>query len=248
MNMLVNELQNAWGEQFPHVEFAYNNSVSAATGLAPDEVHTSRLPRLPLSIFERTRVAGHQSLARDHLAYCDLATSRQQRAYDIIREHHALSASRVEGHSSALSDALRAVPKFTVGGWVWVFNTAAAIRQVAKTDTGAKVLKANLSLNWTGPYKVLAFGSCTPAHTPDGSPLGAQLLYLDLPSDMPGTDARQRVSVQSCKPCANPHDHGDMPKYSSAGLTQYELNNFSKKSPHTMSLKTTFPLLFNDSK
>ena len=48
---------------------------------------------------------------------------------------------------------------------------------------------------------------------------------------MPGTDARRRVSVQRCKPCANPHDHGYMPKYFPAELTQYVLNNFSKKSP-----------------
>ena len=72
--MVVNELQNNGDVELPHVEFAYNNSVSAATGLAPNEVHMGRLPRLPLTIFERTGVFGHQSLARDHLAYCDLAT------------------------------------------------------------------------------------------------------------------------------------------------------------------------------
>ena len=69
--MLVNELQSNWDEQLPHVEFAefaYKNSVSAATGLAPNELHTGRLPRLPLTIFEGTRVAGHQSLVRDHTA------------------------------------------------------------------------------------------------------------------------------------------------------------------------------------
>ena len=180
--MVVNELQNDWNVELPHVEFAYNNSVSAATGLAPDEVHMGSLPRLPLTIFERTGVFGHQSLARDHLAYCDLATDRQQRAYDIIRAHHALTVCRVERRNSALSDALRAVPKFVVDGWVWVYNTAATIRQGAKTDTDAKVLKAKLSINWTGPYKVLAVGPCTPADTPDGSPLGDKLLYLHLPS------------------------------------------------------------------
>ena len=98
-------------------------------------------------IFERTGVAGHQSLARDHLAYCDLATDRQQRAYDIVREHHALTVSRVERRNSALSDELHPVPKFAVGGWVWVSNTAATIRQGANTDTDAKVLKAKLSIN-----------------------------------------------------------------------------------------------------
>ena len=71
--LVVNERQYYWDFQLPHVEFAYNNSVSAATGLAPNEVHMGRLPRLPLTVFERTGVTGHQSLARDHLAYCDLA-------------------------------------------------------------------------------------------------------------------------------------------------------------------------------
>ena len=92
--MVINELQNNW--ELLHVEFAYNNSVSAATGLAPNEVHMGRLSRLPLTISECTGVAGHQSLARDHLAYNDLTTGRQQRAYDIVREYHALTVSRVE--------------------------------------------------------------------------------------------------------------------------------------------------------
>ena len=56
----------------------------------------------------------------------------------------------MDRRNSALSDALRPVPKFAVGDWVWVYNTAATIRQGAKTDTDAKVLKTKLSLNWTG--------------------------------------------------------------------------------------------------
>ena len=97
--------------------------------------------RLPLTIFERTGVAGHQNLARSHLAYCDLLTDRQQRAYDIVREHHAVTGSRVERRNSALSDALCPVPKFAAGGWVLVYNTAATIHQGTKTDTDAKVPK-----------------------------------------------------------------------------------------------------------
>ena len=114
--MVVNDLQNNWHVQLPHVEFAYNNSASAATGLAPKEVHMGRLPCPPLTMFERTGVFGNQRLARDHLAYCDLATNCQQRAYDIVCEHHSFTVSRVERRNSALSDALRAVPKFAVGG------------------------------------------------------------------------------------------------------------------------------------
>ena len=49
--MVVNERQHDWHLYLPHVEFAYNNSVSAAMGLAPNEVHVGRLSRLPLTVF-----------------------------------------------------------------------------------------------------------------------------------------------------------------------------------------------------
>ena len=75
-----------------------------------------RLPRL-LTVFKRTGVAGRQSLARDHLVSYDLATDREQRANCIVREHHALTVSRVNHRNSALTDALRPTPKFAVGGW-----------------------------------------------------------------------------------------------------------------------------------
>ena len=42
--MVCNEHQNDWDVHLLHVEYAYNNSVSAATGLAPNEVHLERLP------------------------------------------------------------------------------------------------------------------------------------------------------------------------------------------------------------
>ena len=57
--MVVNEGQDDWDLHLSHVEFAYNNSVSAATGLAPNEVHMGRLPRLPLTVFDGTGVVGN---------------------------------------------------------------------------------------------------------------------------------------------------------------------------------------------
>ena len=97
-------------------------SVSVATGLAPNEVHMGRRRRLSLTVFERTRVAGHQSLARDHLDYSALATDRQQRANDVVHKHYALTVSCVNRRTSALTDALRPPRKFAVGGWPWVYN------------------------------------------------------------------------------------------------------------------------------
>ena len=229
--MVVNERQDDWDLHLPHIEFAYNNSVSAATGLAPNEVHMGRLPRLPLTVFDRAGIVGDQRLARNNLAYCVLATDRQKRANDIVRAHHALTVSRVDRRNSALADAPCPAPNFAVGDWAWAYNSATTIRLGVKANTDAKVLKAKLALHWTGPYKILAVGPCSAAKTPDGSPPGRNLLYLDLPSDLPGSDARQRVAIERCKPCDNPHDSGDMPKYLPAGMTQYVLNIFFKKSP-----------------
>ena len=137
---------------------------------------------------------------------------------------------------------------FALGGWVRVYNTTATIRQGAKTDTDATVLKSKLSLNWTAPYAVFAVGPYNLDDTPDGSPLGSKLLYLDLPSDMPGANAHRHVSVQRCKSCANLHDHSDMPKYLPAGLTQCAQQFLQKNPTRTPSLKTMFRLLFKDSK
>ena len=112
-----------------------------------------RLPRLPLTVFDRQGVVGHQSLARDHLPYCDLATDRQKRANGIVRVHHALTVSRVKRSNPALADALRPIPNFATGGWAWVYNSASTIHQGVKAHADAKVLKDKLALNWTGPYK-----------------------------------------------------------------------------------------------
>ena len=55
--MVANELQNNWDERAPSRRVCV--SVSAATGLAPNEVHMRRIPRLALRIFGRARVASH---------------------------------------------------------------------------------------------------------------------------------------------------------------------------------------------
>ena len=89
LSILVNERQDHLDLHLPHVEFAYDNYVTPAAGLAPNEVHMGRLPRLSLTRFQRTGVVRHQNPAHDHLVYCDLATDRQQRANGIVRAHHA---------------------------------------------------------------------------------------------------------------------------------------------------------------
>ena len=218
--MVCNEHQNDWDVHLPHVEYAYNNSVSAAMGLAPNEVHIGRLPRLPLPVFERSYGSAHQSLDCDQLAYCDLARDRQQRAYEIVREQHALTIARVNERNSALSDALLRRPIYSTGVWVWIYNTAATFHQRLQKSADIKVLKEKLSLNWTEPFKILAVGPSSATDTPDGRPLGDKLLYLDLPSNLPGPAAKPRVTVARYKPFANPYDADDIPLHLPAGLTR----------------------------
>ncbi|CAB1107450.1 unnamed protein product [Ectocarpus sp. CCAP 1310/34] len=227
----VNEQQNDWDVHLPHVEFAYNNSVNQSTGLAPNEIHMGRIPRLPLSVFDHPSVGGHQSLDRDQLEYCNLAVDRQRRAYDLVREYNALKISRVERRNSSMLDAINKIPKFTVGAWAWVYNTAATIRQGARKDTDQQVLKAKFALSWTGPYNVLAVGPASAKDTPDGHPLAHKLLYLDLPSDLSGPAARSRVSVLRCKPCRNPYETDDRPQSMPAELSRYVLHSFGDKCP-----------------
>lgn len=66
--MVVNERHDDWDVYFPHVEFACNDAVSAATGLAPNRVggaHESFA--LILTIFNNVYARDHQSLAHDQL-------------------------------------------------------------------------------------------------------------------------------------------------------------------------------------
>ena len=126
----------------------------------------------PLTVFDRSYGDAHQNLDRNQFAYCDLARERQQWAYELVREQHALTVARVNGRNSALPGTLLRRPKYTAGGWVWVCNTAATIRQGLRTGADNKVLKEKFSLNWTGPLKIIAVGPSSAADTPDGRPQG----------------------------------------------------------------------------
>ena len=217
--------------------FAYNNSISLATDLAPIEVYISRLPRLLLAVFDRSNGGSHQSLARDQLAYCDLARECQQQACEVVRERHTITVARVDGRNSALSGALLCRPTYTVSGWIWMYNTAVTIQ-------GAR--KGTNDTEKPGPFKVLAVGPSAAKDTPDGRLLGAKRLHLDLSSHLSGHAAKARVTVVCCKPCTKSYDTKGMPRYSPTGLTQYTLHSFATKfQPYHVTTEdvTTPPVL-----
>ena len=125
-----------------------------------------------------------------------------------------------------------------------MYNSASTVRQGVKANTDVKVLNTKLALNWIAPHKILAVGLCSAAETPDGSPLGSNLFYLDLPSDLPGSEARRRVAIERPKTFANRHDNGNMHKYLPEGLTQYLLDHFSKTfSPYHVTQYNVLTLL-----
>ena len=103
LSMGVNVMQDNRDALLKHIESAYNNSVNAPTGLAPNEVRMGRLLRLPLSVFDPPNIGGHQRLDRGHLAYCDLATERQQSAYRLVRELHTINAPRLARRNSPVT-------------------------------------------------------------------------------------------------------------------------------------------------
>lgn len=57
--MAVNESEDDWDVHLLHSKLVYNSSVSAATGLVPNDAHMGGPSRLPLTVFVRTGVAGH---------------------------------------------------------------------------------------------------------------------------------------------------------------------------------------------
>ena len=81
LSLVISEQQDDWDEWLPYVVQACNNSVSAATGLAPNEIHLGRMPRLSMTIIDKCVVKGRTGEKQDQLLYLDVVRERQQRAF-----------------------------------------------------------------------------------------------------------------------------------------------------------------------
>ena len=91
LSLVISEQQDDWDEWLPYVVQAYNNSVSAATGLAPNEIHLGRMPRLPMTVIDECVVKGHKGEKQDQLLYLDIVRERQQRAFELVQESHLIA-------------------------------------------------------------------------------------------------------------------------------------------------------------
>lgn len=81
--MVANERQDHWIVQ-RYLTWNSPTTIRSAPPLAWPSTRLTCGQAFPLTKFDRSGFAGHQSLACDHLAYCDLASERQQRAPTIL--------------------------------------------------------------------------------------------------------------------------------------------------------------------
>lgn len=130
-------------------------TVSAASGLAPDEVHLGCLPHLPLTVIERCGASGDQGLERDQIVYCDLAKDRQRLAYQSVREHDAIEVSRIARMNNALRIVFHRRPLNMTDCWVWVLNSKVAARQSISRDEDEhkRALQVGAVSEWHWPLQ-----------------------------------------------------------------------------------------------
>ena len=122
LSLVISEQHDDWDEWLPYVVQAYNNSVSAATGLAPNEIHLGRMPRLPMTVIDECVVKGHTGEKQDQLLYLDIVRERQQRAFELVQESHLIAMSKIQRSNTKLLTILHKLPNFEVGKWVWIYN------------------------------------------------------------------------------------------------------------------------------
>ena len=203
--MVVNALQSNRDQQLPRVEFAYNNSVRAATGLAPNVVHIGWRPRIHLTIFERTGIVGHQSLAGDHLAYCDVATDRQQGASDIVREHHALTVSLAWNATTqpSLTHCARFPKSPFAVGCEYAIRLPPSAKARRRTRTPRSSTPSSRSTGWT-PTVSSQLALLPPPTPRTALPWVLSSYILDLPSDMPGSDVVGAFRYNASSPAPTP--------------------------------------------
>ena len=112
LSLVISEQQDDWDEWLSYVVQAYNNSVSAATGLAPNKIHLGRMPRLPTTKIYECVVKGHTGEKQDQLLYLDIVRGRQQRAFELVRESHLVAISKIQRSNTKLLTILHKLPNF----------------------------------------------------------------------------------------------------------------------------------------
>ena len=120
LSHLIADNQTNWDGLLLHAIAAHNNSVNCGTGLAPNEAHIVRYPRLPMTILERRGARGHQGLRRDQLDFLQLMRERQNRAYELVRKEDFLIRAKHQAANEKLK--LDLPPTAQLRSWTMVLG------------------------------------------------------------------------------------------------------------------------------
>ena len=118
LSYLIADDQKDWDDMLMHAVAAHNNNVSRSTGLAPNEVHIGRYPRLPMTILEGRGVRGHQGLKQDQLDFLGLMRDMQIKAFELLKEEDRLIKARHAAANEHLEEIRSRYPKYSAGEWV----------------------------------------------------------------------------------------------------------------------------------
>lgn len=141
------------------------------------------------------------------MIYSDLAADRQRLVDDLLREQNTLTIPSVESRYSALSDDLKQPHVYSVGGWVCA-RTRPPLHLYREPNVAETPRFSSRSYRLAGRSLPGLWPPPPPPSdpAPDGRPLVAKSLYLDLLNEIPGVDAPSRVSATRRQPCTNPQE------------------------------------------
>ena len=230
LSHVVSSRHNDCDEYLLQLVYAHNNHISRVTGLAPNEVHVGRYPRIPITLLSsQKQIRGVQSLKRDELDYLQLMRDKRHEALNFGRESDRMIKKKHRQNNAKIADIMHKRPVYEVGQWMWVYNE----QHTLKAATGQRVLdkeaikqriKVKLANMRTGPYKILGVGPCRVGQRF----VRPKLLYLDMPFQ---NMTKPRVSVLRCKRCFQPHEKGNKHRFMPWQFRAYVLNNFSELAP-----------------
>ena len=115
MGKMVAENQKNWSDVLPFVMAAYRASKHEGSHYSPNFLVFGREVHMPIDLAMGTMI---EEKPKDIDEYAQELIDRQQRAYDLVREHLRMAAER----NTRYYDMKVKPVTFSVGEWVYVYN------------------------------------------------------------------------------------------------------------------------------
>ena len=158
-----------------HVEFSYNKSISADTGLPPLKVPMNRLLRLPLSIVEHH--TPEDTKASPTITWNTVTSSPT--ANGVRMRWYAKNTPSRSLPWSTVAQSLQTHSNNSLYLYRWL--SMCLHHRCYHSPAHAKILKTKLSLNWTSPFTIFAVSPTPSDCTPDDRSLGRLVALLGFP-------------------------------------------------------------------